>query len=103
MKTLDEVIEGIRDQIGLGDPVLIDALHYLKEYKRYQNTPSRNGHIALVDYFEESQKNEPLIWDELKQMRGECVYVEGRTHKHWCIIKEFSKMDFICFVRTKQL
>lgn len=34
MKTLDEVIIGIREQMGFGDPVLIDALHYLKEYRQ---------------------------------------------------------------------
>lgn len=33
MNTLDEVIIGIREQIGLGDPILIDALYYLKAYK----------------------------------------------------------------------
>ena len=54
----------------------VDALHYLKEYQRYQNTPSRNGHMALVDYFEETQKNEPLTWDELRTMEGKPVWVE---------------------------
>lgn len=34
MLTLDEVIIGIREQIGLGDPILIDALYYLKEYRQ---------------------------------------------------------------------
>ena len=33
MRTLDEVIIGIKEQMGLGDPILIDALHYLEEYK----------------------------------------------------------------------
>lgn len=32
--------------------------------------------MALVDYFEESQKNEPLTWDELKLMEGSPVWVE---------------------------
>ena len=33
MKTLDEVIDGLRDRMGFGDPVLVDAIHYLKEYR----------------------------------------------------------------------
>ena len=33
MKTLDEVIEELRYQMGLGDPVLVDALHFLKELR----------------------------------------------------------------------
>ena len=87
MKTLDEVIKKYEmcssqitcstcpyyQEICSCDP---DALHYLKEFKRYQNTPSRNGHMALVDYFEESQKNEPLTWDELKTMMGKPIWVK---------------------------
>lgn len=87
MKTLDEVIKKYEicssqitcstcpyyQEICSCDP---DALHYLKEFKRYQNTPSCNGHMALVDYFTESQKNEPLTWDELKLMEGSPVWVE---------------------------
>lgn len=34
MMTLDEVIIGIKEQMGLGDPILIDALYYLKEYRK---------------------------------------------------------------------
>lgn len=87
-KSLDELIE----DLGHAEPAsrygdvqimvedLTDALHYLKEFQRYQNTPSCSGHMALVDYLE-SQKNEPLTWDELKTMQGEPVWVEiiGRT------------------------
>ena len=93
MKTLDEIITELKTiydryesegcfycsfqrECASGYCYLADALHYLKEYQRYQNTPSRNGHMALVDYFEESQKNPPLTWDELKQMEGEPVWVE---------------------------
>ena len=83
MRTLDEVIKAL-ENIALADTdgesegyfLAVDALHYLKEYQRYQNTPSRNGHMALVDYFEESQKNEPLTWDELKTMMGKPIWVK---------------------------
>lgn len=80
MKTLDEVIKAM-DHVEFCctncklqfdcDEVecfLEDALFYLKDYQRYQNTPSRNGHMALVDYFEEQQKNEPLTMKDFSQM-----------------------------------
>lgn len=38
MMTLDEVIIGIKEQMGLGDSVLIDALYYLKELQELKNT-----------------------------------------------------------------
>lgn len=105
MKTLDEVIKALeyctgfdfvrcQDCPGYSEPdcgVQNDALHYLKEYQRYQKTPSRNGHMALVDYFDESQKNEPLSWDELRTMEGKPVWVEGShgpalSYKGWALI-----------------
>lgn len=79
MKTLDEVIRAF-EYTYENDPIAwtygVDALYHLKEYKRYQNTPSRHGHMTLVDWFEESQKNEPLTWDELKTMEGKPVWIE---------------------------
>ena len=80
-----------------------DALHHLKEYRRYQNTPSRHGHMALVDWFEESQKNEPLTWDELRQMEDKPVWIEAESlsvgvspyWKDWYIIKSFSNDEFM--------
>lgn len=100
MKTLDEVIKALEictsDHGGCeGCPYDPDctpnykwdeAIFYLKEYQRYQNTPSCNGHIALVDYFEEQQKNEPLTWEELKQMEGKPVWVEALLYKQWAVI-----------------
>ncbi len=115
MKTLDEVIvalevctSGYCSHPKHGDcPYLnerydcdtrqrkLDALHYLKEYQRYQNTPSRNGHMALVDYFEESQKNEPLTWQELKSMEGMPVWVEWTKteESYWCFVGEWFDDD----------
>ena len=70
-----------------------DALYYLKEFQRYQNTPSRLGHMALVDYFEEPQKNEPLTWDELKGMIGKPVWVE--PCKEWMLITEVEAVPHV--------
>ena len=104
MKTLDEVIEELQywdtcheyPECFYDDEVTRDALHYLKEYQRYQNTPSRNGYMALVDYFEESQKNEPLTWDELKKMKGKPVWIEDHNdddepYNRWYIVERFIK------------
>lgn len=101
MKTLDEVIKAfeicIVDNGGTckgcpysdenGEPICIgddkeDALHYLKEYQRYQNTPSRMVHMAMCD------ENDPLTWDELKQMLGKPVWVEHKHYSKWLIVYE---------------
>ena len=114
MKTLDEVIKAFEICIGyycsnaehdvcpyLGESDMgcmkepeKDALHYLKDYKRYQNTPSRIGHMALVDWFEESQKNEPLTWDELKVMEGKPVWIEWTGSPRWGIVDGIYKDAF---------
>ena len=87
MKTIDEVIEGIRDQIGLGDPVLIEALHYLREYLDYQKqaeTVIKSAQLPDVE-------NRPLTWDELKQMEGKPVWIEhlesGEPHGEWLLMQ----------------
>ena len=98
MMTLDEVIIGIKEQMGLGDPILLDALHYLEEYKNKQNVGTmmfalHNTNKTVCDdcwlskemaredfkqiykkYIEE--ENPSLTWDELKQMEGKPVWVE---------------------------
>lgn len=74
-----------------------DALHYLKEYQRYQNTPSRMVHMAMCD------ENNPLTWDELKQMVEKPVWIEAESlsvgvcpyWKDWYIIKSFSNDEFM--------
>ncbi len=115
MKTLDEVVKAMEycknhdwccKECPYRDEDICyeeDALHYLKEYQRYQNTPSRNGHMALVDYFEESQKNPPLTWDELKSMEGKPIWIDSESisvgvspyWKDWYIIKSFSNDEFM--------
>lgn len=108
MMTLDEVIIGIKEQIGLGDPILIDALHYLKEYKNKQNVETmmfalHNTNKTVCDdcwlsremagegfkqiykkYIEE--ENPPLTWDELKTMEGKSVWYEHEFWKGWIIL-----------------
>lgn len=75
--SLDKVIDAMEQRQKTEDwDIRADALHYLREYQRYQNTPSRNGHMALVDYFDESQKSEPLSWDELRTMEGKPIWVK---------------------------
>ena len=112
MKTLNEVIKAFEccehgepdskcedcPYNGIGACTLereANGLNYLKEYQRYQNKPSRNGHMALVDYFEESQKNEPLTWDELKLMEGKPVWVVVDGKERWHIIKEVTNEHLI--------
>lgn len=75
MKTIDEVIDGLRDRIGLGDPVLVDAIHYLKEYAT-------------------SLHNEPLTWSELEMMGGKPVWIESSNGKGWGIACEFYRDMF---------
>lgn len=84
MKTLDEVIEGIRDQIGLGDPVLIDALHYLKHLQEYYEMSETHDYSRLEPY------NPPLTWDELRKMEGKPVWIDSvPLVRRWVIIKKF--------------
>lgn len=52
--TIDETIDGLRDQMGFGNPVLINAIRHLKAYK----------------------ENKPLTWENLKSMEGKPVWVE---------------------------
>ena len=95
MKTLDEVIN-IFDKCCNDKTVwfdentclntictLTDALQYLKAYK-----DDRNDLSALRAFWAEQQANDPLTWDELKQMEGKPVWVEEPSFfgKRWVII-----------------
>lgn len=82
MMTLDEVIIGIKEQMGLGDPILIDALHYLKILKAKNEEPPLG---EPPDYI-------PLGFHQLVEMIGEPVYVKDRGCKgHWEIITAVRK------------
>ena len=104
MKTLDEVIAEMEVMGFIG--TLADALYYLKEYrsdkiqyeadrKNWEDDLSqklrffdeaRNKLIAKFKELEIGTLNEPLSWDELKQMEGKPVWVEALLYKQWAII-----------------
>lgn len=118
MKTLDEVIEAERHCIGKGcqgcpyDIVTYggscdcsdDAFHYLKEYKdkeamydsafkimeqaRKQYHESVRQYVSAHANLYAEEPNDPLTWDELKQMEGKPVWVEyiNSTAKAWALV-----------------
>ena len=84
MKTLDEVIKNLEDGTEHLSVMLIsretwtDALQWLKGYK---------AHIELDKLRDKCEaENEPLSWDELKQMEGKPVWVESLLYKQWAVI-----------------
>lgn len=114
MKTLDEVIDNFEKACDLerrcegcsgclgqeygcpndGAESVPDALHYLKVLKDILDPlkvkkitheitcPQCNSVIAILL----PESNEPLTWDELKQMEGKPVLVEHRLFKGWRLI-----------------
>ena len=91
MKTLDEVIEIASDWTNGFDEMSIEKqmLHYLKMYRSDQiqweadrkdwqdkwesYIEARERHLDAV---KELKRNDPLSWDELKQMEGKPVWIE---------------------------
>ena len=111
MKTLDEVIkkcQGYVDDVAKGwdkqdcslpyDDIM-DALHYLWEYRTEQKIlRDRKEHYEYWEhkYYAELEKNDPLTWDELKQMEGKPVWVEaGKFGSHWYLIEEICQNETI--------
>ena len=99
MKTLDEVIKRLEDDlhateadsqlIMLFDRDVADAVHYLKEYRKLDS-------LDAVAFPEDD--NPPLTWDELKQMEGKPVWIEGEhgfiwNHKSWVLIDTYDEND----------
>ena len=82
MRKLNEVIEGIMDRIGFGDPLLSDALHYLKEYQEKTDEICKLAKIMADSWELRKQtmafedRNDPLKYDELKEMIGKPVWIE---------------------------
>lgn len=74
--TIDETIDGLRDQMGFGDPVLINAILHLKAYK----------------------ENKPLTWEDLKSMEGKPVWVEmdGYTPVWGIIMNQDKRNGRLC-------
>ena len=103
MKTLDEVIAELEDE-----GIVVDALHYLKTYrdskawleleKRNYAEAVRNCDTAEAKYTMlcmEYARNDPLTWDELRQMEGKPVWVEWQDHKEWFLIDEIDDKKIV--------
>ena len=111
MKTLDEVIEKCRGYVddvargwdkqdcSLPYDDMMDALHYLLEYRTEQKILSdckEHYKYWAGRYYNEIEKNEPLTWDELKQMEGKPVWVEWQDHnKEWFLIDSIDKKKVV--------
>lgn len=99
MKSLDEVIHGYEcclaincakcPYVNLNNTDVVrcdptdkddDALHYLKEYQRYQNTPSRMVHMAMCD------ENNPLTWEDLCKLNMIGSPVWNSNTRRWMLI-----------------
>lgn len=117
MKVLDEVIMGLdicknfsycthpqkgecpylhEDNTCDQNDLYRDALHYLKEYKKYNDTM-----CALPDYYEwvHSADNPPLTWNELQQMEGRPIWIEKSQDdeiKGWLLILRTNADVVIC-------
>ena len=98
MRTLDEVIKAVEEDLecaNVSHPETFydydnhkDALHYLKEYRSDQIQweaaredwnekwetflEARERHLNAV---KELKRNDPLTWDELRQMEGKPVWI----------------------------
>lgn len=106
MKTLDEVIRSLetvdntwhnaRHFMNYED--FRDGLHYLRQYQKDKQIYSYD--IARRN-LEVAERNDPLSWDELKQMEGKPVFVEERYRNGdlkssgWWLI-DFWNDDQIC-------
>ncbi len=109
MKTLDEVIKACEETVSdvdrgvdidgcyLGATETRDALDYLKEYQQtIKWIEIQAEHMKQTkEFIEKAAANQPLTWQDLKQMEGKPVWVEGQTHKHWCIIKRVFYDDLL--------
>lgn len=109
MKTINEVIKALEyclnpvDNFGncnaecpyihCCDPsnhdVTEDALHYLREYKKYTDTM-----CALPDYYDwvHSADNPPLSFEEVREMLGKPVWMEFSSAKGWRLVNWFDSL-----------
>ena len=80
MRTIDEVIFFLEDRQKTEDwNVRDDAIQYLREFKELIK--------MWNDKLDREQENDPLTWDELKQMEGKPVWVEYDGYKPmWDIV-----------------
>ena len=70
-----------------------DTLHYLQ---KYQKCCQEMLDAEMEDY-------RALTWEELKEMKGKPVWIEGRTmeedYKYWCIVEETDVLDTYIHLR----
>ena len=115
MKTLDEVIDYCEGKQTCGEWIgIADALYYLKAFREAKDAlfadqkrtieaycqwkdakeklEAQTSRTMWVDnHFQfEISDNPPLTWDELKQMKGEPVWIQEGDHGYWIIIDNFS-------------
>ena len=105
MRTLDELIEEMQLKSDVNRNYReenADVLHYLVEYRACQQhmevveqirqdaVRQRDAHIKALA---ELKRNDPLSWEELKQMEGKPVWVEydGYT-PDWEVIENVGAM-----------
>lgn len=107
MKTLNEVIKALEFCLDYGKCLKDcpyhddcyqyqeknDALFYLREYRWLQD----NCADTLAEKFEE--QNEPLSWNELKEMKGKPVWIDTDERKYWDIISEVTNEYLFCIRR----
>ena len=114
MKTLDEVIKAIEEKLGVGGEEAIensletDALHYLMELRDMTDIPMEyfesggtlddpdGEHQQLLKcqaLLQDFYRNDPLTWDELKQMVGKPVWIQAGGG-FWGIIVDVEENRF---------
>ena len=97
MKTLDEVIAYFDNQTQQrhvyltedAEDIYNDALHHLKTIETTENL-YHDAVNELSKWKDEDWKDRclPLTWDELKQMKGEPVWVKHKHYNKWLIVYE---------------
>lgn len=109
MKTLDEVTDWYanRKTILIGkatkEEMEDSILLYLKEYRHWQDvmeeTPSYYEFVKMQNSWKEWEKNDPLTWDELKQMINSIVWLERSSNGNWVeiIYTTDDKIEYFCF------
>ena len=102
MKTLDEVLEAMTNEICLNSKadcwkVPVDLygviVHYLHEYQRDKQI---FAYDVAKKNLELSERNEPLTWEELRQMEGKPIWLEllKGSWKGWDVVGGFTDDDF---------
>ena len=104
MKTLEELIESMLLASEVNRQYReenADVLHYLKCYqdclKQMENNQmiiedavrQRDAHIKALA---EMKRNDPLTWDELRQMLGKPVWMEWNECKGWRLVNCFDSV-----------